>query len=141
MPKKSATLSKQRFKHTSPETTDLVIPAIEESVSVTRRVRETGKVKITKSARYEDEVIEATEMHEEIEVKRFAKNQVLDKPATAREEGNVTIIPVMEEVAIVTKKWVLREEIHLIRHVEKSQKPQTVTLRKERVNVEKTRLK
>jgi stress response protein YsnF len=53
-----------------------------------------------------------------------------------RTEGDVTIIPVLEEVVHVEKRLVLVEEIHVHRTSRVQQKSIPVTLRKQRVVIE-----
>jgi stress response protein YsnF len=53
-----------------------------------------------------------------------------------RYEGDTMIVSIMEEVLVVEKRWMLKEEIHLRqRRVERHQ-PQRVTLRREEALVE-----
>jgi stress response protein YsnF len=54
-----------------------------------------------------------------------------------REDNGTTIIPVMEEVLVVEKRWMLREEIHIRRRRIETHQPQHITLRSEEVQVER----
>jgi hypothetical protein len=46
-------------------------------------------------------------------VRRVTVNRVIDEPAKPRQEGDTMIYPVMEEVLVVQKKLVLKEEIYV----------------------------
>ncbi len=46
-------------------------------------------------------------------VRKVAVDRVLDEPVGPRQEGDTMIYPVMEEVLVVQKKLILREEIHV----------------------------
>ena len=50
---------------------------------------------------------------EEVEVTRVPMQRVVDGPVPVREENDTTIISVVEEVLVVEKRWMLREEIHI----------------------------
>jgi stress response protein YsnF len=54
-----------------------------------------------------------------------------------RTEGDVTIVPVLEEVLVVEKRLLLKEELHIRRGVETETVEVPVTLRKQRAVVER----
>jgi stress response protein YsnF len=56
-----------------------------------------------------------------------------------RTEGDVTIIPVLEETVVVEKRLLLREEVHVRLKTHEEHQPQRVRLRSEDVVVERTR--
>ena len=45
--------------------------------------------------------------------KRVSVDKIIDEPAGIRREGDVMIVPVMQEQLVLVKKLVLKEEIHL----------------------------
>ena len=49
----------------------------------------------------------------------------------------LVIIPVFEEVLVVEKRLLLREEVHLSKRTARSNVPQTVVLRHEVVDIER----
>ncbi|MFD1693079.1 DUF2382 domain-containing protein [Azotobacter chroococcum] len=55
-----------------------------------------------------------------------------------RQEGDVTVIPVLEEVLVVEKRLVLKEELRVRRVVHEEPHSVPVTLRREQVTVERT---
>jgi stress response protein YsnF len=52
-----------------------------------------------------------------------------------RKKGGTVIVPVVEEELIVTKRLVLKEEIHLIKHSTKDRLVKEVELERERAEV------
>jgi hypothetical protein len=42
-------------------------------------------------------------------------NQVIDQVPAIRKKGEAVIVPVVEEESVVTKRFVLKEETHLMR--------------------------
>jgi stress response protein YsnF len=74
-------------------------------------------------------------MEESVEVKRVPVNQFIEAPVPVREEGDVTIVPVFEEVLVVQKRLMLKEEIHLVRRRVETHQRQTFAVRKEEVHV------
>ncbi|MDQ3748993.1 MAG: YsnF/AvaK domain-containing protein, partial [Acidobacteriota bacterium] len=74
---------------------------------------------------------------EKIEVERVAVNQFVDAPPPVRYEGDVMIMPLLEEVLVVEKRLVLREEVRISKHRETVNKPQQIVLRREEATVER----
>ena len=52
---------------------------------------------------------------EDVKVERVTVNRMLDEPVEVRQEGDTTIIPMIEEVVIVQKRLMLREEVRITR--------------------------
>jgi uncharacterized protein (TIGR02271 family) len=111
------------------------IPITEEHVEIgTRRVT-TGQVRIETRTRTVEEIAEAALEATEVEVIRVPIDREVDTVPEVRTDGEVTIIPVVEERVVLTKRLILREEIHVRRHrsVETVQVP--VSLRRQEVVV------
>ena len=62
---------------------------------------------------------------------------MVDTAPEIRTEGDLTIVPVLEEVLVVTKQLVLKGELHIRRRVETETVEVPVTLRKQRGGVER----
>jgi stress response protein YsnF len=56
-----------------------------------------------------------------------------------REEGEVTIIPIVEEVLVIEKRLILKEEVHIRRVRVPDVHREVVTLRTQDVVVERTK--
>lgn len=55
---------------------------------------------------------------EDCDIERVQIKRVIDQPAEIRHEGDTLIVPLMEEVLVVEKKLMLREELHIRRRRE-----------------------
>ena len=75
----------------------LVFPVIEEEAFLDKRVVEIGKVRISKRISEREEMIDEPLFREEVTVERVAVNQYVDQPPQIRHEGDVMIIPVVQE--------------------------------------------
>jgi len=117
------------------ETKTLVVPVIEEQVTVQTHVVETGSVELRKTVHERTEVVDQVLRREEVEIERVAINRVVDQPVAIRYEGDTTIIPILEEVLVVEKRLVLREEVHIKKLRTEVHDPQEVLLREERVEI------
>jgi len=116
----------------------LVIPVVEETLELSKERVETGKVRITKSVQSREVVVDDPLNRERVSVEHVPINQVVtgDVPQV-REEGDVTVIPILEERVVTHKELVLVEEVRIRRDRSQYHDPKSVTLRKEVVSVER----
>lgn len=117
---------------------DLVIPILEEIVHVGVEKFEAGRVRVVKRVESRDETVEQPVTHEHVDVERVPVGRTIpegEPPPTARQEGDVFVVPVLEEVLVVEKRLVLKEELRLTRRREVTTKQEHVSLRKEHVDV------
>ncbi len=116
-----------------------IIPVIEEHVEVGTKVIERAKVRLSKRVNESVQSYDIPLTEEEIVVKRVQKNEIVDTmPAGIRYEGDVMIIPVLKEVAVIEKRIMLVEEIHVTKYKYDKTETRRVVVRKEEVNVERT---
>jgi uncharacterized protein (TIGR02271 family) len=115
----------------------VVVPVVHEEVDVARERVETGVVRVRKVVQERVELIDEPVLHDEVEIEHVAINRPVDAPQPPREEGDVLIVPVYEEVITVHKQWVLREEIHFRRREVRTQHREEVVLREESAIVER----
>ncbi|HEY0156493.1 MAG TPA: DUF2382 domain-containing protein [Thermoanaerobaculia bacterium] len=120
---------------------EVVIPVVEETAHVTKRMVDRGSVRVSKVVTEREEVIDTSTTADEIEIEHVARNTWLKKPAKPRREGDTLIVPVMEEITVVEKRILLREELYI--RTKKVHKPasERVTLRREQIQVEDSRKK
>lgn len=117
-----------------------VIPVIEEQLHVEKKVEEAGTVRISKQVTEHEQTVTIPLLDEEIQVERVAINQLLESsPPALRYEGETMIIPVIKEVAVVEKRLMLVEELHIVKRRNQKQETQQVKLKTEEVTVERTK--
>lgn len=116
-----------------------VIPVIEEVAEVSKRTRVTGTVTLEKQV--EVSQVEVSEMlqRRDVSVTTVPMGIVVDaaNPPQVRTENGVTIIPVLEEVLVVEKRLMLREELHIQHELSETPSTQHITLRSEMVVVKR----
>jgi uncharacterized protein (TIGR02271 family) len=115
-----------------------VIPVTQEEVHVDKQRVESGAVRLRKTVRERVETIDEPMLHDEVDIEHIAINRVVEAPTPPREEGDVLVVPVYEEVVTVQRQWVLREEIRLRRREVQTRHREAVTLRQEQVQVERS---
>lgn len=113
------------------------MPLAREELHVRRQTRETGRVRISKKVHAHTEEVDEPVLQESVEVQRVPIDRIVDEPVSIRHEGDVTIIPVMEERLVVRKELVLKEELHVRKHRSETREVGEVTLRSEEAVVER----
>jgi uncharacterized protein (TIGR02271 family) len=114
-----------------------VVPLAEEELVVERRTRESGRVRISKNLREREELVQDSILREEVEVQRVPIDRVVERAPDVRYEADVLVIPVVEEVAVVQKQLVLKEELHVRKRVREAPHEERVTLRSEEAVVQR----
>jgi uncharacterized protein (TIGR02271 family) len=115
----------------------VVVPVVEEELEVGKRTVETGGVRVRKVVREREETVSMPLAREEVEVRRVAVNRVVDGDVDVRYEGDVMIVPVVEEVLVVEKRRMLREELHITRRRHVETRTQRIPLRGEEATIER----
>jgi uncharacterized protein (TIGR02271 family) len=90
-----------------------VLPIIQESLDVETCPVETGRVRLRKVVHEREEVVDPPLWREEVVVERVSVDRFVDGPISTRAEGDTVIIPVLEEVLVVEKRLLLKEEVHV----------------------------
>jgi uncharacterized protein (TIGR02271 family) len=128
----------QHFHHPGTNTDDrLVIPVIAEELDVQKRVVETGKVRVTKAVHERETVVDEPLFRDEVDVERISVHRPVEGPVPVRYEDDTVIISIMEEVLVVQKQLILKEELHIRKRRVETRQPQQVTLRQEEARIER----
>jgi uncharacterized protein (TIGR02271 family) len=115
-----------------------VLPLFAEEAVVGRRRVERGRVRVKTVARSFDEVVRAALASEEVEIERVAVGrEVAEAPGVREEPDGTLVVPVVEEVAVVETRLVLREEVRLRRRRRTEEAEIPVTLRRQEAVVER----
>ena len=116
---------------------ELRIPVIREEAVVRTREVERGGVRVHKTVNEREEVVEQPTMREDVDVERVAIGRVVDTIPEVREEGDTLIIPVLEEMLVVEKRLVLKEEIRVTKRRTTETEQARVVLSEEQVTIER----
>lgn len=114
-----------------------MIPRVEETFDVDKQRIVTGRVRVTTSSETVNEIAEATLAGETVDITRERIDREVADVPQMRVEGDVTIIPVVEEIVVVEKRLVLVEEIRIRRIATSDDVQIPVTLRRQRAVVER----
>lgn len=116
---------------------EVVIPLVAEELKIGREQVLTGGVRVHKKVEERAETIIEPILQEKVTVERVAVNRYVDSAPPVRYEGDVMIVPLVEEVLVIEKRLVVREEIRITKSREQTERRQEVVLRSERAEIER----
>ena len=120
---------------------ELKIPLHGEEIVVSRFKRESAVVRVATVTRNREQQVDAELTRERIEIERVPLGHVVDAMPPVREEGDVIIMPVVEEILVVERKLVLKEEVRIRRIRSIEQHHETITLREQEAVITRTPIK
>jgi uncharacterized protein (TIGR02271 family) len=114
---------------------ETVVPLFEEELSVAKKVVETARVRVSRVTHTHQQLVDELLHQQKVEVEHVPIDRQIEVMPSIRQEGDVTIIPVVEEVLRVERRLVLKEEVH-IRKIQTTERYQeSVTLRRQQAQV------
>jgi uncharacterized protein (TIGR02271 family) len=119
------------------EDSEGTIPIVEERAEIGKRPVTTGRIRVRTETRREETMVPAELEGEAVDVERIAVGTEIDAVPAVRTEGDTTIVPVVEEILVVEKRLVLKEEIHIRRRPTRETVEVPVTLRRQRAAIER----
>lgn len=110
------------------------IPLIEEQVTVGKR-QAVRTISVTTRPVSEEVAVREPVMRETVTVERVPVGAVVDRVPEVREDGELTVVPVVEERVRIVTELVLVEEIHLRRTRRQELHEETVTRTRTEVEI------
>jgi uncharacterized protein (TIGR02271 family) len=97
----------------SPDRDETAIPLRAEELVISRRKVEGEVVRVATTTREREHHIDEELKHDLVEITRMPIGRRVDSAPPVRREGDVTIMPVVEETVVVQRQLILKEEIHI----------------------------
>jgi uncharacterized protein (TIGR02271 family) len=133
----AALLERDRSGSATTSEAAVVVPVIQEHLNIGKRTVESGRVRVRKVVREVEETIDQPLAREEVTIERVPVGRIVEGPQQARQEGDDWIIPVVEEVLVVEKRLMLKEELHVRKRTVQERHHQRVTLQHEEPVIER----
>lgn len=116
---------------------DRVIPIFQEEAFVDKRLVATEHVRVRTSFDEDAVSVRDTVDREHVEISRVPIGHRVERAPPIRQEGDVTVVPVLEERLVVEKQLFLVEEIHLRRSTRAEPVELETSVRRTRVDIER----
>lgn len=110
------------------------IPLAEERLAVTKKLVRATAATVHVRTHHEDVLVSELLAREHVEIERVPVDLIVAEAPQPRIEGNVTVIPVVEEVLV--RQYRITEEIHIRSRIEQKEWSETVALRWQEVEVD-----
>ena len=110
---------------------EIVVPLSEEQASIAKRRIVTGRVQVSRVTCEHEQLLEETLAREQVEVERTPIGKVVEVPPSVREEGDTIIIPIVEEILVVERRLLLKEEVRVRRVRSRESHRERVMLRRQ----------
>ena len=130
----------QQQSDTPPLSAETVLPLRAEEITVSRRKVAIATVRVSTTTHTHEEAVEAALTHERFEVEHVPVGRFVEAAPAVREEGDVTIMPILEERLVIERRLFLKEEVHIRRVRITSRHVETVQLRRQQAVTTRTTL-
>ncbi len=114
-----------------------VIPIVEEQAVILKRKTLTEGVRVRTVVHEDEAVIDEPVAIETIKVERVPLDRWVEGPVPVRQEGDTTIVTLLEEVVVVEKRLRATEEVRITKRRGVETSSQSVTLRREEAVIER----
>lgn len=114
-----------------------IVPIIQERATVGKETHVTETVQARTIIHEREQPIDIQLSSSTITVERVPVDRFIDGPIPDRQDGDTTIISVIEEVAVVEMRLRLVEEVRITRRTEGQRLRDTVTVRRQDVTIER----
>ena len=120
-----------------PDDAALRVPIIEEAIAVAKTRVQTDAVRVVTAVEERDVVVEDVLARETLSIQRHPVERQVDVAPPIREDGNTTIISIVEERAVLVKQLFVIEEVHVTREQTQAPIAMPVTLRSTSASIER----
>lgn len=120
-----------------PEPNRAAIPIAEERVALLKRKHLAEGVRVRTVVHENEAVVDEALVDEDVVVERVPLDRWVEAAVPIRQEGETTILTLLEEVVVVEKRLRAVEEVRITKRSTVRREPQTVTLRREEAIVER----
>src|SRR5882672_10114563 len=93
----------------------MVLPLQTETLTTSRNQIAGSIVRVATVTREQEHFVDEALLHEHVEIERVPVGRQVDAIPPVREEGDTTVLPVMEEVVVIERRLILKEEIRVMR--------------------------
>jgi uncharacterized protein (TIGR02271 family) len=110
-------------------------PLYAEDLTVSKRQITGDMVQVSTVTRENESLVDETLNHTRVQIDRIPVGRQVDAVPPVRQEGDTTILPVVEETIVVERRLILKEEIHIRRLHVSERHQEAVILRKQEAAV------
>ena len=122
-------LAAESEQSSTDSTDDPKVTLLAEELEVHKEAVETGRLRVSKQTHTREAFVDETLVSEQAEVETIPVGRQIFEMPTVRQEGETTIIPIVEEVLHTERRLMLKEEVRITRRQKTEQFQDRVPLR------------
>lgn len=115
---------------------ELRIPVVEERLRPVVRQVDLGELRVHKHVDMTIEAVSQALTRDDLVIERVPMNEALDEPRQPYLDGDWLVIPIMEEVLVVQKRLMLKEEVRVRKRQITEEQTVREAVRRERIELE-----
>jgi len=115
---------------------ETVIPVVAEELDVQRRAVQTGGIRVHRRVLEHEEEIDMPLMREDVQVRRVLLDREVEGPLPIRKEGETIVIPVVEEVLVISRRYRLKEEVYVTKTTREERHQERVAVRRQEADIQ-----
>jgi uncharacterized protein (TIGR02271 family) len=101
--------------HDPDKTGETVLPLLAEELAVSKQILETGRVQVSRVTHEREQLIDELLAHETVEIDRTPIGRQVETMPSIKQEGDTIVIPIVEEVLVIERRLLLKEEVRVRR--------------------------
>ena len=122
----------------SPKGRPRKIPLVAERLKIERKQVESGRVIVKTTTKRTPVVVDEVLDTDDVTVERVPIGELMDEPVTPHvTDDNVLVVPILEEVLVITRRLRLVEEIRIRQRTRARRHHETVQLRHQEAHVQR----
>lgn len=122
------------------EPLEVRIPLKREEISIDKTWVEAGRVRVMTRPVTEDAHVETELRQQSVRIERTTVEQYVDEMPQPRQEGDTWVIPIVEEVLVIERRLLLREEVRVSRDERLTTFQETIPLQHDELVIDRTPL-
>jgi stress response protein YsnF len=109
----------------------VIVPLYTEEISVSTRKLATGRIRVSTRTREHEEVVDQVLTNEHVTVEHVPVGKVVTEMPQMRRDGETLIVPIVDEVLVVQRQLILKEEVRIRRERKTEKHQERVKVRKQ----------
>jgi uncharacterized protein (TIGR02271 family) len=119
------------MSHELPPAREPLIPLYAEDLTISKRQTPGDMVQVSTVTREHETFVDEALNHERVQIDRVPIGRQIEAIPPVRQEGDTTILSVVEETIIIERRLILKEEVHIRRLHVSERHQEAVVLRKQ----------
>jgi stress response protein YsnF len=109
----------------------VIVPLYTEEISVSTRKLTTGRIRVSTRTREHEQVVDQVLTNEHVTVEHVPVGKIVTEMPQMRRDGETLIVPIVDEVLVVQRQLILKEEVRIRRERKTERHQERVKVRKQ----------